>query len=422
LIGRRTFIGLSIASGAFFSFRPRSADAGRGRQHYYAGCFYDTAAHSESHMIKHLVDPERRMQKLGPESFGAEMNLLALEIVEADAGFRDRARLSIREPIGNPLVLGLQRAQHEVTSIKVEGVPDEFLTVISITVSLDVMTDKAAFRESHRFESLYSTMMVVNQLYQGREIPNDVRMYELYRNTFKLAVAKVLDVAEKAFDDRREQAKAIFQVHNMVLPNPLPSEVEQLITGALSANGATGGDERAGEIAKLSREMRHIYSQMILDAMEKRNVHELSLLPPTSPWSEARVLRQLEQRLGINAEILAQPDPSRMNGYEIRAGISKAETVEVKKNQIGGVMQLNVSVGSRIVRSQGDGNLIHVPLAIANPMDKVSTGIGYRNFNEVIGMTRSATRDVMMQSFRDASRKTADGIVDLMLAVAKEIH
>ena len=401
---------------------PTLSYATQPRIHFYAGCFYDTAASPDSQLIKHLVAPERRARNLGPESFGAEMGPLAREILNDNQEFRRAANLSMGEAVGNPLVIGIQRAQHEVTTVRAEGVPDEFLTVVSVTLSLDVMTDKAAFRNSNRFESLYSTMLVVNQLIQARQIPDDTALADHYRNVFTIAVKKLLEVAERAFEDRREKASAIFQVRNMVLPDPLPPEIEQLVAGGLSAAGSPGETGRAGELIKLSREFQHIYNLMLVDALDQRKIRDLSLLPPASPWGEARVLRQLEQRLGINAEILSQADPSRMNGYEIRAGITKTNTVKVGENQIGRVMQLNVSMASRIVRNPGEGEVIHVPLAIANARDKVATGVGYRTFNEINGMERSATRDVMMQSFRDGARHTASELVDLMIATAKEIH
>jgi len=391
------------------------------RKHFFAGCFYDTAASPEGMLIKHLIVPERRIRGLGPESVGAELTPLAREILNADEAFRQAANLSMGEPDGNPLVIGIQRAQHEVTSVRTEGLPDEFLTVISVTVSLDVMTDKAAFRNSNRFESLYSTMIVMNQVIQARSIPDEVAIAGHYRNVFVAAVNELLKVGEKAFEDRRERASAIFQVRNMVLPEPLPPEIEQLIAGGLAAAGTGAEADRAAELVKLSREFQHIYNLMLHDALDRRNIRDLTLLPPASPWGEARVLRQLEQRLGINAEILAEPDPNRMNGYEIRAGITKTSTVRAAQNQIGRVMQLNVSMASRIVRRRGEGDIVHMPMAIANPMDKVAVGIGFTTFNEIEGMVRSATRNVMMQSFRDAARNTANGLVDLMIASAKEI-
>jgi len=255
------------------------------RPHFYAGCFYDTAAHSDSTLMKHLVRPERISRRLDAQSHGSELSPRAREIVQNRRDFLERGSVSLTQTQGNAVVIGVQRAQHETATIKSNGVPDEYVTVVSVTVSLDVMTDKAAFRNTNRFESLFSTMLVVNQVIQERQPPSDAALNSHYMRVFSEAVNSILNSAD-VFVDVRDRANAVFQIKNMVLPDPLTPELEQLVVSALKADGNSGADYRRGEMRKLSREFQHIYNLMLLDRLKKSGATQITLLPPSSPWSE----------------------------------------------------------------------------------------------------------------------------------------
>jgi hypothetical protein len=160
---------------------------------------------------------------------------------------------------------------------------------------------------------------------------------------------------------------------------------------------------------------------MLLDRLKKTGAAQITLLPPSSPWSESRILRQLQQRLGVSAEILSEPDPNRMNGYEIRAGITATNTIAHAGNNVGRTMQSNISVASRIVRNK-DGTLVHAPIGIKSVNEKVAVGVGFDTFSDIEGLSRSATRDVVMRAFRRGASEVANGMVPLILKVASEIH
>jgi hypothetical protein len=400
-------------------FIPRIAQSAA-RPHFYAGCFYDTAAHPESMLVKHLVAPERLSRRLNSQSIGSELGPRAREIVQSRRDFLDRGSVSLTETKGNAVVLGVQRAQHETVTIKIDGTPDEYVTVISITVSLDVVTDQAAFRNTNRFESIFSTMIVVNQAIQERQLPSDSALSGHYARVFSEAVNSVLD-SSGVFGDGRDRANAVFQIKNMVLPDPLTPELDQLVVSALRADGENSAESRRSELRKLSREFQHIYNLMLLNSLQKAGATHITLLPPSSPWSEGRVLRQLQQRLGVGSEILSEPDPNRMNGYEIRAGVTATNTISHAGNSIGRTLQSNVSLASRIVRNK-DGALTHVPLGINAVNDKVAIGVGYDTFSEIAGLSRSATRDVVMRAYRKGAAEVATKIVPLILKVASEIN
>jgi hypothetical protein len=379
--------------------------------HFFAGCFYDTAMSESSMAAKHLIAPVR--QSAGLDRSGAELSPMVRDIVVGQKDFGRAAALNERDE-GNPVAVSLTRAQHEVVTVATPGLPTEYLTIISVSAALDVMTDQAAFRNSARFESVYCNMIVVNQVVQARSRLSDAELAAAYRRVFVAAVEELLGRAAKTLRDKRERASAVFQVKNMVLPEPLPPDLEHLVAGAVEASADVGGDARASEIVKLGREIRHVYSLMILDALDKAKVTNVAILPPDSPWSEGRVLRLLQQRLGMRSEILSQPDASRMNGYEIRAGITK-----VLRTKAGGNSQIDVTMGSRIVRNR-DGQLEHMPAGIKDPLKKVASATGTKRYVELADFKRGVTRDVTMTSIRAAAQGTAEVLVPLIKATAAD--
>jgi len=381
------------------------------QKHFFAGCYYDTAISDESMMSRYLIAPIRSSMNLIKD--GAEMTPFALSVLNGRKDFAAAAGLNDSE--GNPIALSVTRAQHEIISVLTPGLPPEYLTTISVSAALDVMTDQAAFRNQNRFESVYSTMIIVNQVIHGRNKVSDTDLIQYYRNTFKAAIDELLERAMKAMRDKRERANAVFQVKNMVLPNPLPQDIEALITSGVEASADKNSNARDEEIKKFMREVKHIYSLMIMNALEKAKVTNVAILPPESPWAEARVLSRLKERLQINAEILTQPDASRMNGFEIRAGITN-----VARGHAGSTSQVNITMGSRIVRVRSADAVDHMPMSIQDPLKKVAVYTGARSYIENAYFKRGITRDITMSAIRDAAEGTAKALVPLLKTTANE--
>lgn len=382
-------------------------------KHFLAGCYYDTGMSDNSLMSRYLVAPIRT--GMGLTQDGAEMTPMVRGIVERKKDFANIAGLTEAE--GNPIAISVTRAQHEVISVLTPGLPAEYLTTISVSAALDVMTDQAAFRNQKRFESIYSNLIIVNQVIHGRNRVSEADLAKYYASTFQAAVEELLERAAKSMRDKRDLASAVFQVNNMVLPNPLPLDLEALIVSGVEASADKNPDARNEELKKLTRELKHIYSLMILDALDKAKITNVAILPPESPWAESRVLSRLKDRIGIpTTEILTQPDASRMNGFEIRAGITSVSRVRA-----GSTSQVNVAMGSRIVRRKSGDQLDHMPLAIADPVKKVAVAAGSGAFIETPSFKRGVTRDITMTAFRDAARSTATALVPLLKAAANEI-
>ena len=381
-------------------------------KHFFAGCYYDTALSDSSTLCRYLIN--QHMKVPTAEKSGAELTPHVRDIINRKADFSRILGVNENDE-GNPIALSATRAQHEIITITTPGLPNEFLTTISVSAAIDVMTDKAAFRNQSRFESLYSTMIVVNQVIHGRARPNDLELQKHYQNVFTAAVEELLDRAAKYMRDKRERASAVFQVKNMVMPNPLSVDLEGLISSGVDASADKSADARQREITKLGRELQHVYNLMILEALDRAKITNVAILPPESPWTEGRILRRLQERLGMQAQILSQADSSQMNGFEIRAGVLKLD-----RSAGAGSSQINCTMGSRIVRRKGD-DLEHVPKSIKDVAKKVAVSTNARSFIERPDFKRGLPRDVIMGAIRDSARGTATALAPLLKSAADEI-
>lgn len=380
---------------------------------FFAGCYYDTAVSNASMLSRYLISPIRTNMNLTQD--GAELTPFVVNILDQRKDFSAATGLNQNNE-GNPIAISVTRAQHEIITVLTPGLPPEYLTTISVSAAFDVMTDQAAFRNQSRFESIYSNMIIVNQVIHGRNKVGDADLVKYYQMTFKAAIDELLERAIKSMKDNRERASAVFQVKNMVLPQQLPPDLEALIASGIEASADQNANARDEELKKLTREIKHIYSLMIMDALNKAKITNMAILPPESPWAEARVLSRLKERLRINAEILTQPDATRMNGFEIRAGIT-----DVARSKSGSTSQVNVTMGSRIVRVNANGATDHMPIAIKDPMKKVAVNTGARSFVDSTSFKRGVTRDITMAAIRDAAEGTAQNLVPHIKATANEM-
>ena len=413
MLTRRSVLASQLSAGVFL-FTPSIIRAQVNTpKHFFAGCYYDTAVSNASMLSRYLIAPIRTSMNLTQD--GAEMTPFVLNVLDQRKDFAAATGLNANSE-GNPIAISVTRAQHEQITVLTPGLPPEYLTTISVSAALDVMTDQAAFRNQSRFESIYSNIIIVNQVIHGRSKVGDADFVKYYQMTLKAAVDELFERAMKSMKDNRERASAVFQVKNMVLPQQLPLDLDALIASGVEASADQNANARDEELKKLTREIKHIYSLMIMDALNKAKITNMAILPPESPWAEARVLSRLKERLRINAEILTQPDATRMNGFEIRAGIT-----DVARSKAGSISQVNVTMGSRIVRVNANGSTDHMPVAIKDPMKKVAVNTGARSFVDSSSFKRGVTRDITMAAIRDAAEGTARNLVPHIKATANEL-
>jgi len=391
--------------------------------HFFAGCYYDTSMSDESMMSRYLIAPWRQelKQKQSAQDIaqdGAEMTPFVRDILQERKDFVSAAGLTDKDE-GNAIAISLNRAQHETITVLTPGLPPEYLTIISVSAAFDVMTGQAAFRNQNRLESVYSNMFVVNQVIHGRNKVTDADLLKYYRNTFKEAVYALLERATKSLRDKRERANAVFQVKNMLLPKDPPGDLAALIASGVEGSADKNANANEQEIIKLTREIKHIYSLKIMDALEKAKITNAAILPPESPWAEGRILGLLQQRLGIagkDQQILTQPDANRMNGYEIRANLA-----DMSRRKSGSTSQVNATITSRIVRVKGTEGVDHMPMSIKEPAKKIAYHVGGRSFIDSATFKRGVTRDITMAAIRDAAEGAAKELVPFIKATANEI-
>jgi hypothetical protein len=391
---------------------------------FYAGCFHDTGSGSQSQIRRYLIEPERRRRAIPPATPpGADMSAAVRELLIARQGELAAVGLNLKEKVGQALVFGVARAQHEVATVRAPGVPDEYLIVVSITVSLDVLTDQAAWSNAKRFEVIYATMQVVDQTIQQRTPPSDAELEQAYLRVFLSAADGAVDQFREDAGIDRAKAAAVFQVRKLGLADPIQDILAPLLDGAIKADGETSGAEAMkAERERLSREVMHITTTFLRRAVSASGHTELAIMPAPSSWTRSRVLRVLQQRLGYGTDIPSEPDPTKMNGYTINAGILSAKPTVMQEESFGRVIQLNAQLGSQILRVRPRAEPVQVPSSITDPKARFAQGFGFRTYNDVVGITKSATRDVMMGSIRDAAKDMAEPLIALMTQVAKEIN
>jgi hypothetical protein len=410
MMRRRDIIVIGVAAAASAVCPARATTPGFVT--YLLGCFYDAGAAAGSDMMRYLILPERtRVAANLAADQGGELRSLAEEVLRDTPAFVKAASLGHSQETGNPLFLGITRAMHETFVLTYTGLPDEYLTIVSVTATLDVVTSTTAFRNTNRFESLTSLLLVTNQPFKQRTAPSEAELQARYRQVAKEALAGVLERGTREFADNRQRAKGVFQVTLFKLPDPLPAEIDQLIASAIKSDASV---DRASEIDRLTRECQHMLSFGVQDELDRRKVLDIAVIPSQSPWTTGRALRQLQTRLRLSDEpIIATPDPAKMNGYEIRSAIVKTWCAVAARTAVGQLMSIDVQTASRIVRQCGS-SLHHMPDDIADPARKIGMGYGVRNYARIAGFERVATRDVAMGALRDSLIDLSKQTVDLM--------
>lgn len=395
---------------------------------YFAGCFFDTALTDQSLLRRYLINPERKLLGLSADDpSGGELSNKAARVLEARKTSDSRIGSLIfnsTDPTATPIVLLVTRAQHETIVIRTPPIPDETLTIITLGVAADVLTDRAALRNTNRLEFLSSELLIVEQVIQRRSELSEAELIEKYRELFDEAVIESAGRALEKRSDSRLRSKAVFQVKGMALPSPLPPDLQALIfedSNKQQTQRLTASEIFAYEQRALQRELEHFYTYSLHRALKQQGILDIALLPATSPWTEARLLPQLRQRLGLGSEIVFQSDSARFNSYEIRSGIINISRQTVSRQTLGNVVQISASTGARFVRRSDRDELIPVPISIVDPTKKVALGFGGRTYNDIAGFNRGASRDLIFGAIRDAFTMMAAESMPLLKLIRDEV-
>lgn len=393
-------------------------------QTFFAGAFFDPNASSQSHLIEYLVSPN--VKSTGRPWRGNELTPIVAEVFRAGSPLLSAAHLDLSgAPQGNPVALYVSRAQHETVTI---SFPEHtaYNTVVAVAVALDVFTDQAAFRSTRRFESLYSRLQVVEQPLLTDAPLDDAQLQQLYIRTFRDAVAEVAARAAEDLRSERARSAAVFQIDRFTLPKELPSELDQLVEAALTADHRSAdAQERQRELARLTREVQHTLHQFVLAELRRRGVADVALLSPPSPWANAYVLSALKDRLGPfdGSLILSIIDVGAMNGYTVTAGLLRTSTVTTEERRGMASRVFAAQMAARIFRPHGDGAGSDImPASMSDLAAKTAQGSGGEGYLELAELHRRTTREIALTAIRRASQDLAPKLVDLMVKTAHEVN
>lgn len=395
---------------------------------FYAGAYYDVPPVEGNEATRYLVGPVVR--KSGNFT-GDELSSFVEDIVKGNASLNKSAAITYAgdgQPgkSNNPLAIYIPRAQHDVVRFSAPGVPDEYLTVVSISVSLDVFTDKAAERNQLQLESLYSRLLVGEQAIKTAQPLDDAGLAAAYSSLFMQTLNDLLNDAAADLAWKRERANAAFQLKDFILPpaDKLPPEVAQLMGG--------GNDV---ERNKLALEFVHLVNKAISDELRARGYRDIALLSPPSPWALSNVGELLANRLVGSSRTGRTPirffiDPTLEQGGELRIGgsmgvlgytvrtaLARADTKVLSESKLQRFSRFGVQLLARIYRPQPGQTPKWVPVTVPEEA-RTAKSVGGADYEDVTGMARGTTREIAMSAIRMAAKEMAPHMADLMRNIA----
>jgi len=390
---------------------------------FFAGAFYDVPATGA--VASYLVTP---LTGTVTGFKGDELSGLVEKAVFTHLGLSQTLSLKKDGEIGqaDAVSVYLSRAQHEQVVFSSSGAPDQFLTVVSLAISLDVFTEKAAEKNFLQLESLHSTLVVGEQPIVSDMPLDDAELTRAYVELFHKTLAELLNrvTGEVEWNRKRERANAVFQLSQFILPKPekTPIEIQSLI-----------GDGSETERQKLALEFLHTVNQFVSDEVQRRGYADVALLSPPTNWAVGNVGRAFAVRL-VGEDNLAKTtirffvDPtlemagdSNLNGrekvlgYTIKPALARVVTDVLAESKLERQSALGIQLLARVYRPGAKPKW--VPVGVSEP-DRTAKGVGVKQFKDIVGMKRPTTREITMDAMRAAARDLAPQLVDLIRNIA----
>lgn len=393
---------------------------------FLAGAYLDPATSRRSHLVRYLLDPAASDGD-GPLA-GNELTPIVRGVLRDMAPSLGALRLDLNGLDGHPVAFFLSRAQHETALLDLPPPAGRHFTVLSLSLSFDVLTDQAAFEQTRRLESVYSRMRVIERVVESEGELGEAELRRHYRAMFEQAVREVSLAALGEISARRARAQAVFQLDGFSLPAPQDDAIRGLLDRAAAARAVpSDGDPAVArrEEDALKRELLHLVHQFTHQELQRRGIADIALLPPPGPWTEGRVARLLKDRLSFldDEPVVTRVDVEQMNGYHIRAALLQSGTRELERNRLASSRLFGARLASRIYRPRhGDPTALHVPSRISEPSAKTAIGDGGEAYLAVVGLERPATRDITLGAVRRAAEAMAAPLVDLLLLTRDEIN
>jgi len=395
---------------------------------FYAGAYYDVPPPGGNETSKYLVGPIARKA----DNFtGDELTAYVEDAIKGNKAFSTKVQVAFGADAqlgkdGGALAIYIPRAQHDQVKYSVPGAPDIYLTTVSISVAIDVFTDKAAERNNLQLEGLYSRLLVGEQSIKSRAPLDDAALASSYGALFNQTLTDLLnDAADEQLGRQRERANATFQLSEFLMPkgDKFPPEIAQLI-----------GSGSEIERMKLSLEFLHLVNKRVSDEVKRRNYPDIALLSPPTAWAVSNVGELLAKRLvgksrGGNVKIRFFLDPnaeqavdSRLGnlgpvGYVVKPALVRASTKVLAESEIQKAKIFGVTLLTRIFLPKQGQEPKWVPVTVPEQA-RTAKGVGGADIDDVAGMERVTSREIAMTAMRAAAKDLAPGLVDLMRNIA----
>jgi len=412
---------------------------------FFAGAFFDLPPGKDNQMTKYLVRPA---SGAAGELAGDEMTPYTEKLLAQEKPLLAKIHLALSatEPSeaaamqGNPVAVYLSRAQHEILTYSAPGTPNQYLTILSVALTFDIFTDKAAMSQRRRLESIYSKLLVGEQSVITDSAMTAAQLgaayKELYRKTLHELAGRVAD----DMDWSRDTADAVFQFTAFNFPSSgPPAEIRQLIESAIGSEGrALGEDAKEWETQRFKLELLHTVNQFVSDELRRQGLSNIALMSPPSPWAQANVGELLATRMGMGRMDSGQPmrlfvdssleetgqlrmkGKSQVLGYTISAGLAKAGTSMIAESKLGRSLQFSAGLAARITRPNPGGTPKLMPISIEDKSAKTPSASGAKNFEVLAGVERPTTREIAMDAIRAGAKALAPKIVALMKIIAED--
>ena len=412
------------------------------RKTFCVGSFFDLPAGADNQLVKYLVKP---VCNATSDLTGDELSGYVNSLLEKEKTFLDLIHLDLYPQApedekwgqkGNAVAFYVSRAQHEAIRYQAPGVGDEYLTVVSIALSMDIFSDRAAKKRQLRLESIFSKLLVGEQPVVTEAPLSEDRLKSIYRALFEKTLQELVHQAQGELDWKRDRAKAVFQFNQLDIPK-MSGAFSQLIENTLAADGKRKSEQAVTwEQERLKLELLHTLHQFVSKRLRQKGVSDIALMSPPTPWAQGNVGEILKNRLvgrkrAKQTSIRFYVDPTMEQGgtfrgsgktavlgYTIRGALARANISKVKETKLVTQKQFTTQLAARIYRPVPGHKPKWMPVTVEKKK-RTAMAYGCNVFNTVKGMDRPTTRELAMDSFREAAKEISPGLISLMQEIAR---
>jgi hypothetical protein len=427
----------------------------------FAGAFHDSITPDDynitkknNHLIRYLAIPLLRKQDYNKNQIkeslkrGAGLDILitnllkqeksALKVLKLPLNDSSALAKNMNDSRGLVVAVYVSRAQVEEVRYRAEGVRDDYMTTLSLAISLDIFKRTRLRGSAGRIDPIYSRLLVGDTVIPSKG--SSLSEGKINSNFEKLLIRTFHDLVEEVkrevtiLKTSSRNIAGLFQIQGFKTPKSKKirtkaPEIHQLIQTA--ATGSISEDE-AKDMFQL--ELQHTFHQFLSKELRKRGVSDFALLPPQSAWIGKSIGTELTSRLSNSkttfTQIGAKTDidatgmglsDATYKGYSIKLFLLKSATLLAKKDSLWETKIFAIKIGGRIfMPRKGDKKPCILPLSIKSNKNKTAMVTGSQEYTNVVGLHRPTTRDIVMHSVRKGSKAIAQSIVNLMEKTVKE--